>query len=332
MDFVTSKFEDTVRFVEALTGAADSPNTYQIIPEVKGCEIRPAVRHGKLVDLWDEFELANLRGACVSICPNETDLCGRRESNIVRARALWLDWDGGAVPVTFDSLSKILPPSLTIQSKKGQHNYYVLADSDRDINAWRPAQRGLARALGGDVSVADPTKAMRIPGLLHQKSDPFLVTLLQANDRLFTLAEVAAAFPAPPEPPKPASDVDEEEAARRLAATSPAERFRQASYYIENQAPPAIEGSGGRRTALSVIWSLWGFGLDRDQVQSLAETYNDAKCEPAFSQYEIERFVEDGAEIEVPGNKLWPLRQARRGVITIPGLRTSSSVFGTPKF
>jgi hypothetical protein len=331
MEFATRKYVDTLRFVEALTGGADVASTYQIIPEVKGCDVRPAVRHGRLTDLWDEFELANLRGACVSICPNETDLCGRRESNIVRARALWLDWDGGDVPVTFDSLAKVLPPSLTVQSKKGQHNYYVLADTDRDINAWRPAQRGLARALGGDVSVADPTKAMRIPGLLHQKSDPFLVTLLQANARRFTLAEVAAAFPAPPEAPKLTSDIDEEEAARRLDATSPAERFRQASYYIENQAPPAIEGSGGRRTALSVVWRLWGFGLDRDTVQSLAETYNDTKCEPPFSQYDIERFVEDGEEIELPGSRLWPLKQAKRGAVSIPGLHLSG-VFGTPKF
>jgi hypothetical protein len=331
MEFATSNFDDTLRFVEALTGN-DVPSTYQIIPEVKGCGVRPAVRHGRLVDLWDEFELANLHGACVSICPNETDLCGRRESNIIRARALWLDWDGGDVPVTFDSLSKTLAPSLTVQSKKGQHNYYILADSDRDINAWRPAQRGLARALGGDVSVADPTKAMRIPGFLHQKSDPFLVTLLQANSRRFTLAEVAAAFPAPPEPPRHTSEVDEEEAARRLAGTSLEDRFKQAAYYIEHQAPPAIEGSGGRRTALSVIWTLWGYGLSRDAIQSLAETYNDTKCEPAFSQYDIERFVEDGEEIELPGGRLWPLKQAKRGAISIPGLTLSSSVFGTPKF
>ncbi len=330
MDFVTSKFEDTARFVEALTGGSDVPNTYQIIPEVKGCPVKPAIRHGKLVDLWDEFELANLHGACVSICPNETDLCGRRESNIIRARSLWLDWDGGAEPVTFDSLSKILPPSLTVQSKNGQHNYYVLADSDRDINAWRPAQRGLARALGGDVSVADPTKAMRIPGLLHQKSDPFLVKLLQANSRRFTLAEVAAAFPPPPEAPRHVSEVDEEEAARRLAGTSLEERFKQAAYYIENQAPSAIEGSGGRRTALSVIWTLWGYGLNRDQVHALAEEYNHTKCEPAFSSYDIYRFVEDGEEIELPGGRLWPLKQARKGAIIIPNLRIHK-MFGDSK-
>jgi hypothetical protein len=329
MGFVTSNFDDTSRFVEALTGGVDVPNTYQIIPEIKGCAVKPAIRHGKLADLWEDFELANLQGACVSICPNETDLCGRRESNIVRARALWLDWDGGDVPVTFDSLAKTLPPSLTVQSKKGQHNYYILADSDRDINAWRPAQRGLARALGGDVSVADPTKAMRIPGLLHQKSAPFLVTLLQVNKRRYTLAEVAAAFPPPPEAPKHTSDIDEEEAARRLAGTSIEERFKQAAYYIENQAPAAIEGSGGRRTALSVVWRLWGFGLNRDQVHALAEEYNHTKCEPPFSGYDIYRFVEDGEEIELPGSRLWPLKQARRGVVSIPNLHL---VFGSPKF
>src|SRR6185437_14221053 len=115
MGFVTSNFDDTARFIQTLTGNEDSANTYQIIPEVKGRDLKPAVLHGKLSELRDDMEMANLQGCCVSICPNETDLCGRRESNIVRARALWLDWDGGSAPVTFETLSKTLPPSITIQ-------------------------------------------------------------------------------------------------------------------------------------------------------------------------------------------------------------------------
>ena len=80
-----------------------------------------------------------------------------------------------------------------------------------------------------------------------------------------------------------------------------------------------------------MVWRLWGFGLDREQVQVLAELYNDTKCEPAFNHYDITRFVEDGEDIEVPGNRLWPLTKPDKGKVNlIPGL--VSPVFGAMKF
>jgi RepB DNA-primase from phage plasmid len=286
---MTSNIDDTRKFLAALTGSAETRITIQIIPEAKGCKVPPAVLHGTLTELWDTLEIANFQGACVSVVPNETDFGGRRESNMVRARALWVDWDHGETPVTYQSLAKVLPPTITVQSARGQHNYYVL-DGGADINAWRPAQRKLARALGTDMAVSDPSRAMRLPGFLHRKGAPLLVTLVQANDRHYTLDEIAAAFPAPPEK-KRASDIDEEEAARRLAATSPAERFRQARYYIEEQAPTAIDGGGGRPITISVLCRLYGYGITEDEVRTLAERYNDSKCDGPWSERDLDRLL-----------------------------------------
>jgi hypothetical protein len=323
----TSNFEHAREFVEKLTGSADTPVTFQIIPEIKGCKAKPGILHGTITDLWPDLQRANQQGACVSIAVNETDGKGRREENMVRMRALFVDWDGGTTPVTFETLSAKLPPTMTVQSKRGQHNYWVLTPvaavsaEDRargmvagdDIGSFRMYQRDLARALATDPAVADPAKAMRLPGLLHQKNpqEPFLVQLAQATDVTYTAAEVSAAFPAPPEV-KPTSDIDEDEAERRLKATSPEDRYKQARYFIEEHARHAVSGSGGRNITLGVLWDLFAYGLDEAQILELAELYNNTKCDPAWSERDITQMLRDGESKRVPGSRLWETLSQKR--------------------
>lgn len=306
-----TNYEHAKRFVEILTGSAESANTYQVRPERPGCSVRPEVVHGRIDELWPRFERDIQAGAAVSITINETDLQGRTERNVTKVRALFID-DDGEMNLSIEQLAERLFPSAIVQGKRGIHAYWVLSDFlQLGDFGWR--QQGLAAHLGTDTAVKDLARCMRLPGTVNWKdpANPVLVTLAFGNDFRYAAKQIVEAFPAPPVE-KRESDVDEEEAERRLNLYDPEERYRQAKYYIENQAPSAIQGSNGRNTTLAVIWSLYGYGLDEDQIQELAELYNDTKCDPSWPSDELRRIVDDGEGRDVPGSRLWKPREERQ--------------------
>ncbi len=327
-----TNYEHARRFVELLTGSAESANTYQVRPERPGCNVRPEVVHGRIDELWPRFEREIQAGAAVSITVNETDLRGRTERNVTKVRALFID-DDGDLNVSVEQLALKLPPSAIVQGKRGIHAYWVLSDFlQLGDFGWR--QQGLAAHLGTDTAVKDLARCMRLPGTVNWKdpANPYLVTLAWECNLKYSVAEIVQAFPAAPVE-RQGSDVDEEEAERRLSLYGPEERYRQARYYIENQAPSAIQGSGGRNTTLAVIWSLHGYGLEEDQIQELAELYNDTKCDPSWSSYDLGRIIADGEGKEVPGSRLWrPKNERPKSADSSTALAAESKQARTTRF
>ena len=97
----------------------------------------------------------------------------RTTANVIRVRALFVDLDGAPIaPV----LTGRLPPDWVVQSSPGRwHAYWKVLNCP--LNDFSAAQSALAMRYGGDPSVRDLPRVMRLPGFLHLKSDPFLSQL-----------------------------------------------------------------------------------------------------------------------------------------------------------
>ena len=93
--------------------------------------------HGPLSKVSRVLAKLNDKGAGVFVTVNETDGNGRKKSNIVAARALWVDSDNGPLP---DDLP--LKPEIIVETSPGkEHGYFLLADGPRSPHSlWGRSQ------------------------------------------------------------------------------------------------------------------------------------------------------------------------------------------------
>jgi RepB DNA-primase from phage plasmid len=179
--YTAPDLEETRRFLRALD--AGGIFTFQAIPEAKDSTARPTVLHGTLDEHASELEALNRSGAGIFVMVNAGDgqikpgakTC-RTQANVIRVRALFADLDGAPVGpvVTADA-----PPDLIVETSPGRWHVYWIVD-DVELNEFAHLQKSLAARFGGDPSVCDLPRVMRLPGFWHVKSDtPFLSRLVQ---------------------------------------------------------------------------------------------------------------------------------------------------------
>jgi hypothetical protein len=151
------------------------------------------VLHGTLAQHFNTLVKLNNRGAGIFVCVNVTDFKGRKEGNIIRVRAGFGDLDGAPLePVLADGEPK---PHIIVESSLARfHPYYIIGD-DMPSDQFGPLQRAIAAHFGGDPSVHDLPRVMRIAGFIHRKSEPFLSRLVQTNDHEpYKWSELCRAF------------------------------------------------------------------------------------------------------------------------------------------
>lgn len=86
-----------------------------------------------------------------------------------------------------------LPPSITINSGNGLHAYWLLTEAARGSEQERIEQalRLLADTVGGDVSVCEIARLMRLPGTHNTKFGKFTpVTIRTLTDRRYELDDI----------------------------------------------------------------------------------------------------------------------------------------------
>ena len=133
----------------------------------------------------------NNQSAGIFYNPNQTDLLGRRKSNIVRVRVVYCDVD--------DGLERYFPikPSAIIKTKNGYH-YYFLIEGYFPLEIFELMLQSIIKTYKTDKSVCDISRVMRLPGFFHVKdvSDPFLIFIKEFNpDLRYTFDELKVAFP-----------------------------------------------------------------------------------------------------------------------------------------
>ena len=146
--------------------------------------------HGSLDKCWDELVELNRKGAGIFVTVNETDRVGRKNCNIVRARAIFQDDDDG-----FEGTYP-LPPSIEVETSPGKYQRYWLSSGLTPIRFDILLDR-LVAAYGSDKRATDRARVFRLPGFLHLKdpTHPHLVTLLEPSPgTVYGAEELISAF------------------------------------------------------------------------------------------------------------------------------------------
>ena len=127
----------------------------------------------------------NQAGAGIFTTINETDGRGIGTDNIVRVRCAFVDLDGSPVdPV----LSYRPPPHVVTETSPGRFHAFWRVDG-LALSDFRRSQHTLAERFGGDPSVCDLPRVMRLPGFINRKYDaPHVVRIV----RLLARTPVAA--------------------------------------------------------------------------------------------------------------------------------------------
>jgi hypothetical protein len=283
------------KFIAALTGSAETAVTFQTFVDDKRGGPPPWSQHGKLGDLWESLVALNEQGHGVFVMINEGDGKGRKEANVVAARSVFIDDDGkGPAPVVFDKgkppFDK-LAPNITVQSKAGQHHYWLLSPGEA-LDTFTPMQVALAKHFGTDKSVKDIPRVMRVPGFLHQKDRqaPILVRVVQTANGSHKMDQLRDAYGL--------TVVGKDESAPATATKTQvaveddrSTRINRARAYVA-KVPGAVQGDHGDEATFKLCCSVArGFDLTEDEALSVLTPWN-ASCQPPWSEDELRKKIQ----------------------------------------
>jgi len=179
---MTPNLEEARRFLAMV--APKGPITFQTFSDRKPegwFDPLARVFHGTLDEHAPDLIRFSEAGAGVFFMVNQGDgvvrqgrkTC-RRTENVIAVRALFVDLDGAPLQPLIECPE---PPKIIVESSPERYHGYwpgILCP----LQAFVPAQLGLAKHFGGDESVADLPRVMRLPGFPHQKGEPFMTRIL----------------------------------------------------------------------------------------------------------------------------------------------------------
>jgi KaiC/GvpD/RAD55 family RecA-like ATPase len=298
-------------FIHALTGATDAPMSWQTFDDNKQRKDPRLAehRHGAADKSYHWLADANDKGAGVFVTVNATDGKGRQRSNVTEIRALWADKDDGVF--LHDELP--LTPNMVVRTARGMHVYWLLEPGE-PLERAEGALHGIAAKLKTDAQVCRINQVMRVPGFMHRKSRPQLVSFDQFHSRHFTIDQVLEGLGA--------KYVEIDEATEATIVTQPAgnDRVEAARAYVAAMGP-AISGEGGDSHTFRVACVGGDFGLTPDQFWPLLVEWNE-QCSPPWPLRELKaklrnaskyrtRPVGNKATVEAPtGKKIEALSMA----------------------
>lgn len=213
-----------------------------------------------------------------------------RADNCQHLGALFADLDFGKSSehdVRARLTSFAVLPSIVVHSGGGLHCYWAL-DAPLEV-AGRSAEiktilRRLARAVGGDLVVAEVARVLRLPQTLNFKHTPPVPVTVEIFEPLRRYALSAILNHLPDEPPPMESAI-----AVPLHWTPPAmtpDRYERGRAYLRAMGP-AVEGSGGdQHTFKAAAWLINDLNLCESDALDLLREWN-ATCVPPWSDGEL---------------------------------------------
>ena len=148
--------------------------------------------HGHFDDFAADLGALNQFGAGVFVTVNESDGAGHGDKNVTAIRALFVDLDGAPL----DPVKKwSLKPHIIVESSPERWHAYWLVDGF-PLDRFRDAQQAIADRFGGDRSICNLSRVMRLPGFYHQKGEPVMVTVksIDADHPPYAADEMMAAL------------------------------------------------------------------------------------------------------------------------------------------
>ena len=133
---------------------------------------------GTLEECWGSIVNYNNQGYGCFAVVNHLDGQGRKLDNVTGVRAHFIDLDNLNAMVNLQRASEWqVSPSFAVQSSPNKAHVYWPVVNYCDNDRFTVVQRKLVQLFDGDTSgIIDATRVMRLPGTLHLKYEPVLVT------------------------------------------------------------------------------------------------------------------------------------------------------------
>ena len=211
----------------------------------------------------------NAAGAGIFWMVNCGDGAGRANGNVTCIRALFLDLDGAPLgPV----LAAGVDPHAVVESSPGKwHVYWMVTGCP--LAQFKPAQQALAAKFGGDVTVCDLPRVLRVPGFLHRKGEPFATRIVSMEPmQPYTFGTLVQRLGLDLSAPAPA--------APRVAA---------ATGEIVGKVTAGGRHEHLRRKLADLNWR----GIPEAGIRAALHQINDRECEPPKTAPEVEGLVTD---------------------------------------
>jgi putative DNA primase/helicase len=213
--------------------------------------------HGTLDQHAAQLTRLNIKfGAAIYNEVNRTDLKGRHASNITGKRAFFADLDNGLPPGGFR-----LPPSIIVETSPGRYQAYWLVDGDISDADYLGVLRNLTLTYGGDPGVISVERILRLPGFFHQKGEPFMVRIVEATGRRYSVAEIIA--------------VHEPIIEQKKAEPLPAE----------------IPETARNRTLISAAGRMRKQGFPVSAIEAALQELNRTACAPPLDEKEVTKIA-----------------------------------------
>jgi hypothetical protein len=178
-------FNQAAWYVGQLTGSTETVIDWRCIHDTD--RARPAHNHrGTLAECWQTLVDYNTRGYGIFCMVNASDGLGRELANVTIIRAHFVDLDNVLTAAANYDRAVASGASFAVQSSPGKFHVYWRALPYTGNDFFTLIQKKLRQLYDGDDRVSDATRVMRVPGFLHAKATPSLVTgwPLPAVDRI----------------------------------------------------------------------------------------------------------------------------------------------------
>jgi RepB DNA-primase from phage plasmid len=157
----------------------------------------PANFCGTFEELASPLARLNQAGYGIFVIINEST--GTTDGTVTDIRCVFVDLDravegdelaerkarlnyfaGSPISINLKGTAGLAPMSMIVESSPGKFHVYWHCHA-MPLDRFKPFQRELAHTLGGDPSVCNLSRVMRVPAFLHQKSEPFLSRVLHVR-------------------------------------------------------------------------------------------------------------------------------------------------------
>ena len=281
-------------FVKLITGQDEPIIRIRAIDDNKARKLPSAEESGTIDQLWPAIEAAQANGYGVFLLPNLCGYSGTKDfvedEDATEFLTLFCDHDGNTPSAWHRQ------PDVLVNTSPGRDHSYWLIDAIRDPEKWAHAQRRLIAHYKSDPAIKNPSRLMRLPGTLHLKGKPFLVTFeshIEDEDARMlgavpSIDEVLAGLPdvsAAPEKAKASADVKIDSV-----------------HYIDRTIAHlrtcdiGVCGINGNNTAYATAAHVRDLGISEEKCVELMMAHWSPRCEPPWPEDELRAPVHNAYE------------------------------------
>lgn len=173
----------TEAFITALTGQPSTVIDWRLIHE-KDRSLQGVNLRGTYQELSATLHAYNRQGYGVFCNINALDGSGNKLDNISHIRAHVVDLDDVTTSTSnYERAVSMHPtPHFAVQTSAYKFHLYWLVDPYQGNDFYTLHQKKMAQFYGGDKSITDATRVLRVPGFYHCKGEPQLVTCWGISD------------------------------------------------------------------------------------------------------------------------------------------------------